>query len=134
MSGNLLNIEMIRNILAEDNRVIFAYLYGSFTEEEHYKDVDIAVYSTAGCDVFRLSTDLKIALHEHTGLPPDFFDIRVINRLIDYGDLFSLLYLKHIFEINRLLVDEDFAIRTDFLEKYSMKYRECEGLLDEVLV
>ncbi|MDL1988900.1 MAG: hypothetical protein LWX08_14890 [Deltaproteobacteria bacterium] len=100
------------------------YLYGSFTEAEEYRDLDIAVYSKAGYDALRLSTDLKIALHEHTGMSPDFFDVRVINGILDHGDLFSLLYLKHIFAKNELLLDKDLDRRTDFIEKYNMKYRD----------
>jgi predicted nucleotidyltransferase len=129
-----LNIGIIRDILVKDERVVFVYLYGSFAEGEKYKDLDIAVYSIAGCDALLLSTDLKIALHEHTGMAPDFFDVRVINGILDHGDLFSLLYLKHIFATNQLLLDKDFDARTDFIEKYNMKYRECEGLIEEVLL
>lgn len=128
-----MNIDNIRDALANDKRVVFAYLYGSFAEGKDYRDIDIAVYSKAGSDSFRLPADLKVLLHEQTGLPSDFFDIRIINELVEYGDLFSLLYLKQVFEKNELLLDKDFELRSDFIEKYSMKYRECEGLIDEVL-
>ena len=129
-----LNRKIIRDLLAKDERVLFVYLYGSFTEAEEYRDLDIAVYSREEYDPLRLSTDLKVALHEHTGMSPDFFDVRVINGILDHGDLFSLLYLKHIFARNELLLDKDFDRRTDFIEKYNIKYRECEGLIDEVLL
>ena len=129
-----LQTEVIQDVLASDERVVFAYLYGSFTETEAYRDVDLAVYAAAGQDPFRLSPDLKIALHERTGIAPDVFDVRVINNLVAQGDLFALLYLQRVFEKNILLVDKDVDRRTDFLEQYSMKYRECEGLLDEVLL
>ena len=128
-----LNIEIIKDTLKKDKRVVFAYLYGSFAEGNDFKDIDIAVYSTKGDDPFQVSADLKVALYEHTGIYPDFFDVRIINHLIDQGDLFSLLYIKKILETNKLLVDRDVALRTDFIESYSMKYRECEGLIDEVI-
>ena len=122
--------------LEDHPKTLFAYLFGSLTRgiPLPLSDVDIAVYSRAGYDALRLSTDLKIALHEHTGMPPDFFDVRVINGILDHGDLFSLLYLKQIFARNELLPDKDFDRRTDFIEQYNMKYRECEGLIDEVLL
>jgi predicted nucleotidyltransferase len=129
-----LNIEIIRDVFEKNERVVFAYLYGSCIEGEGFRDVDLAVYSSEGCDAFQLSADLKVALHENTEIPPDLFDIRVINSLLDRGDIFSLLYLKQIFEKNELLLDKEFDTRTDFIEKYNMKYRECEGLLDEVLL
>ena len=129
-----LDIEIIKDILKKDKRVVFAYLYGSYTEGGNFKDVDISVYSTIEYDPFQLSADLKVALYESTGIYPDFFDVRVINHLIDQGDLFSLLYLKQILETNKLLVDKNFDLRTDFIENYSMKYRECAGLIDEVML
>ena len=128
-----LNIEIIKDTLKKDKRVVFAYLYGSYAEGNDFKDIDIAVYSMKGDDPFQVSADLKVALYENTGIYPDFFDVRIINHLIDQGDLFSLLYIKKILETNKLLVDRDVALRTDFIESYSMKYRECEGLIDEVI-
>ena len=62
------------------------------------------------------------------------FDVRVINELLEHGDLFALCYLQRVFEKNHLLVDKDVDRRTDFIEQYNLKYRECEGLLDEVLL
>ena len=127
-----LDKKKIRDILKQDKRVVFAYIYGSYIDSDKYRDVDIAVYSKQGVESEKLSMDLRVRLHEHTGNPADFFDIRVLNGLLDHGDLFSLLYLKNLFKKNYLLLDNDYDVRTDFLEKYSMKYRECEGLFNEV--
>lgn len=126
-------IETVKEVLLKDERVVFAYIYGSFLESDDYRDLDIAVYSVPDCNPFGLSADIKVALYKRTGMPADFFDIRVINEVIEKGNIFSLLYLKQIFEKNRLLADKDFEIRSDFIEKYSMKYRSCEGLIAEVL-
>lgn len=128
------NLDTVRDILAKDERVIFVYIYGSYVEGKNFRDMDIAVYSKDGCDSSCLSVDLKIALGEHTGNPPDFFDIRVINGLLDSDDVFSLIYLRRIFDTNMLLLDKNFDIRANFIESYSMKYRACEGLMDEVLI
>ena len=127
-----LNIKNIREILDRDERIVFAYIYGSYVDRDEYRDVDIAVYAKEGVDLKNLSIDLKMILHEHTGKSPDFYDIRLLNGVLDHGDLFSLLYLKNIFEKDYLIVDKNYDVRTDFLEKYSMKYRECEGLFGEV--
>ncbi|RJQ80692.1 MAG: hypothetical protein C4519_09635 [Desulfobacteraceae bacterium] len=122
----------IKQILAKDPSVVFAYLYGSFMDSETYKDIDIAVFSIPDSDPFRLSADLKIALSEKTGISPDTYDIRVINHLLSKGDLFSLLYLKDVLTQGELLLDNDFLRRASFMEAFSMKYRECEGLIAEV--
>lgn len=129
----IVDTDIIRDVLDKDERVVFAYLYGSVIEEDRYRDIDIAVYSKSGYDPFVLSADLKVELYEFTGISPDIFDVRVINDLLINGDIFSLIYLKNVFEKNELLVDKDFDLRADFLERYGMKYRECEGLIKEVV-
>ena len=128
------NLDTVRDILAKDERVVFAYIYGSYIQGKNFRDMDIAVYSKDGCDSSVLSVDLKIALGEHTGNSPDFFDIRIINGLLDSDDIFSLIYLRRIFDTNILLLDKNFDTRTNFIESYGMKYRECEGLIDEALI
>ena len=112
--------------------MVFAYLYGSSSDSDEYNDIDIAVYSTAGSDPFRLSADLKITLAEKTGKSPDKFDVRMINHLLRKGDLFALLYLKDVLSLGKLLIDNSFKDRASFIESFSMKYRECEGLIAEV--
>lgn len=96
-------------------------------------DIDIAVFSDGQCDSHLLSADLKIALYKETGLSADDFDIRIIDEILEKGDIFALLYLKNVLEQGKVIVDKDFAIRSAFLEHNGMKFRECEGLIQEVL-
>jgi uncharacterized protein len=123
----------IIDTLSKDSRIIFAYLYGSVVSEGVGNDIDIAVYSVGQVNPHTLAADLKIALHKKIGFTPDAFDIRVINGLLEYGDIFDLLYLKNVLSGSRLLLDRDFAARTDFLEQYGRKFRECEGIIGEVV-
>jgi predicted nucleotidyltransferase len=125
-------VKTIRQVLAQNPSVVFAYHYGSSTDAGAYNDIDIAVYSAIDCDPFTLSADLKIALAEKTGKSPDTFDVRVINHLLRKGDLFALLYLKDVLGRGELLIDNSFRDRASFIEAFSMKYRECEGLIAEV--
>ena len=39
---------------------------------------------------------------------------------------------KRVFEANSLIIDNDFDIRTDFIESFNMKYRECESMINQV--
>jgi predicted nucleotidyltransferase len=127
------DLNTIRSVLAQNPSVVFAYLYGSSQESDLYNDIDIAVYSKDDSPPMSLSVDLKIALSEKTGNAPDQFDVRIVNHLLQKGDLFALLYLKDVLNSGRLLVDNDFQKRASFLEAFGMKYRECEGLIAEVL-
>jgi len=128
------NLSIIRRVLAADPRAIFGYLYGSFLEDPaKARDVDIAVYSSPGTDLFVLSADLRISLYRATGVPADRFDVRVINEMVAKGDLFGLVFLRRLFATGVLLLDRDMDKKGDFLEAYGMKYRECEGLIGEML-
>ncbi len=126
-------IDTVREVIAGDSRVEFAYLYGSYVGGEKARDMDIAVYASRGITPHGLAADLKIALSRRTGLPPDGFDIRIVNEVLGSGDLFGLLYLKRVLTTGILLFDRRPDTRTDFIERYGMKYRECEGLMAEVL-
>ena len=126
-------IDDLINVLSEDRRVLFAYLYGSLNELQMGEDIDIALCVRASAEPYGLSADIKIALHKKTGLPPETFDINIVNDLTNTGDIFGLLYLKNVLEENRLLVDKLPSARADFLEQYGSKFRECEGLMQEVV-
>jgi uncharacterized protein len=123
----------IVKVLSENKQVVFAYLYGSFLHGYRGNDIDIGIYSQADEDPYRLSADLKIELHYRTNLIPDFFDIRVLNGFDKQCNVFDLLFLNNILENGLLLINKDPGIHADFLERYGTRFRECEGLIQEVL-
>ena len=126
-------VDAVIQVLGRDDRVIFAYLYGTMLSEGQGNDIDIAVFSDGQSDGHLLSADLKIDLHKKTGHPPDTFDIRILNGIIEKGDLFALLYLKNVLEGVQVLVNKVPDVHAGFLERYGLKFRECEGLIQEVL-
>jgi|SRR3989304_8088376 len=115
---------IIRKVLKRDPRVIFAYLYGSSIDEEHPRDIDIGVYISRKEDFLKVSSELKVALSRATDISPDQFDIQVINK----AD--NLLYLERVLN-GRILVDKNPDLRGIFIESFSMRYREAEGILRE---
>jgi predicted nucleotidyltransferase len=118
---------VIREVLEKDSRVVFAYLYGSARCEKYYRDIDIGVYISNKEDFLDLLSDLKIVLSTKTGIPPDQFDIQVINE----AD--NLLYLQKVLN-GKLLVDKNPGLRGDFIESFSMRYRESEGIIREAFI
>jgi len=128
-----LDIKKISNILSKDKRIIFAYLYGSSLKQKEYNDIDIAIYLNDQNIDSVFSIDIQIALYEHTNIVADFFDVKIINDLLNIGDIFTLIYLKKIFETNCLLVDNDFDVRTNYIEKFNIKYFECEGMINQII-
>lgn len=131
--SNFPPIDLLAGVLSADGRIDFAYLYGSAASGGAGRDIDIAVHASGELDPHRLAADLKIDLHRRTGLPPDLFDVRVVNGVEAQGDLFALLYLRGVLEHGRLLVDRRPEVRAGFLERYGDRFRECEGLIQEVL-
>ena len=126
-------IDSITRVLEEDDRVVFAYLYGSMVSEEKGNDIDIGVVADPDKASNSLALDLQIELHRQTGLPPETFDVRMVGKIIGRCDIFGLLYLKSVVDGGRVLVDKDPDIRAAFLERYGLRFRECEGLMQEVL-
>ncbi len=124
----------IQQALTQDNRVCFAYLYGSCARGPDFRDVDVAVYTRSPVDPLLFAAETKERLAVETGLPADLFDIRVINGLLERGDLFALLFLREILENGILCVDNDFDRRAGFIEQFGGRYRENAGLFREVLL
>ena len=125
--------DAVTEVLSKDDRIVFAYIHGSIFSEGKGKDVDLAIFSDPKADNYSLPVDLKVSLHRKTDLPPEAFNIRIINDTVAKGDIFTLLYLRNVLEDGCVLVDNSPSVRADFLESYGFKFRECEGLIQEVL-
>ena len=89
-------IDDVIKVLTRDDRVIFAYLYGSMVRGGEGNDVDLAVFPKSQADCYSLTVDLKIELHKVTGIPPDSFDVRVIVELIERADLCGLRCVRDV--------------------------------------
>ena len=126
--------DAITRVLKKDDRVIFAYLYGSMVSQGEGDDYDIGIYADPDLDPKHCVVDLQIAMHRETGLPPEVFDVHMLGDVIDQGDVFGLLYLKGVVEDGKILFDKAPDARAAFLERYGRRFRECEGLIQEVLV
>ncbi len=123
-------LKIIRDILEKDNRVVFAYVYGSFVKEESFRDIDIGVYvRDANENPYVISSEIttelsSISKREGLNYTADDFDVRIINDA-------PFTFLNRVFREGILLKDNDPELRTDIIEYVSRKYRECAGLLAE---
>ncbi len=122
-------IQLIKKILLDEEKVIFAYIYGSFIEQDFSNDIDIAVYSEKVNSIFNFQVDMKIKISEELKkhgikISPDEIDLRIINNA-DYDFLIEVL------DRGLLIVDNNPEIRTDFIEKVSMNYRINQIVLSE---
>jgi predicted nucleotidyltransferase len=123
-------LNLLKKALTQDERVVFAYAYGSFVKEQSFRDIDVGIYvKNLEENPFVISSDIKTQLSrifkkENIDLTADQFDIQIINRA-------PFTFLKRVFKEGILLIDHDPELRTDVVEYVSSKYRECAGLLAE---
>jgi|APMed6443717190_1056831.scaffolds.fasta_scaffold12557_2 predicted nucleotidyltransferase len=120
----------VANVLEQDQRLVFAYIYGSFARAEAFRDIDVGVYlRDPEEDPFGVSFDVKERVSrslQGIGIDTDadLFDVKILN-----GAPFT--FLKRVFIEGLLMLDRDPELRTDLIEHVSMKYRECAGLMAE---
>lgn len=123
-------IKIISDALRGDERVVFAYLYGSFVTGDFFNDIDIFLFTRKTEDPFTCSASIKEELsHAVTkagfdAFTVDDFDVRIVNDA-PYDFVIDLLCE------GRLIVDKDPDIRTDYIEKISDEYRVNSFVLDE---
>ena len=123
-------INLIKDTLNKDDRLVFAYLYDSFVKEETFRDIDIGIYvKNPDENPFFISSDIQTILSQTAkqrglGLPAGLFDVKILNHA-------PFTFLKRIFKEGKLIVNNNPDLRTDVVEYVSLKYRECSGLLAE---
>ena len=123
-------LKLIGDVLIKDERVVFAYAFGSFLKEEPFRDIDIGIYvKDPQVNPFIISSDLKTEIsrfskQKQMDFDADRFDVRVVNDA-------PFTFLFRVFTEGKLLLDRDSDLRTDVIEQVSLKYRECTGLLAE---
>ena len=123
-------VSLIREVVHQDERTVFAYLYGSFVNQESFRDIDVGVYlRDSGENSLVVSAELKTQLSRDSqklgfNFAADHFDVKILNDA-------PFTFLRRVFEQGILLFDRNPELRTDLIEYVSLKYRECAGILAE---
>lgn len=123
-------ISIISKAVEKEEKIIFAYLYGSFAEASPISnDIDIAVYTEEIENPFAFQADMKIKISDELrnsqiDISPDEIDLRIINDA-PYDFVIEVL------EKGILLVDKSPEFRTSYIEKISLQYRINEIVLAE---
>lgn len=118
-------VSTIRQVLSEKREILFAYIFGSFVDQENYRDIDIALYleDPKKADVLQLEFLLAEELERKFPIP---FDIRVINHAPP-GFVYNLLTRKI------LVLDRDTDRRAAFESLALREYFDFRYLLKEYL-
>lgn len=108
----------LKEELQKRPEVLFVYLFGSFVEEEEFRDVDVALYVRKGSIPddgmwysIRLSLDLERAIGYSV-------DVILMNSAPDH--------LIHRISKGRVLVDVDEDFRTDFITAAWKRYFDIQ--------
>lgn len=121
---------LISHELDNDERVIFAYIYGSFVCGTFFRDIDIFVYIRKDEDTFVTQSGIRDNIYAAVidagfhNIGIDDFDVRVINDA-PYDFVIDIL------DKGTLLVDKNRELRTDYIERISDQYRVNYFILDE---
>src|SRR3990172_10849016 len=115
-------IKRISEILEADERIIFAYIFGSFISGNGFRDIDVAVF-ISGEDAHPLKAELEMEakIEAATHLP---VDVRIINNA-------PLSFVYNVLKHKSVIVDKDKSLRTDFEGLIFKKYFDYRHLREE---
>ncbi len=107
-------IRNIRNILLTREEILFAYLHGSFLEENTFNDIDIGIYLK-----YLPSSIIKYELSLETELMNKIrgyiFDVRILNNA-------PLSFRYNVIRSGEILLSHDEDKRTEFQEQTVINY------------
>ncbi len=119
-------LQTIKNKLHSDQSILFAFVHGSFIEEElPFRDIDIAVFfdvEAAQKDLVDLCLDLSINLSALVGMPVDVHDLNT-SRI---GFCYTATSGKLLYTVNE-------ELSYDFVENIRMKYYDLKPFWKENL-
>ena len=107
-------ITELKTYFSKRDDVAFAYIFGSFSEGNSFRDIDIAAYLLEYNEESVPESDLSFALSKATGYP---VEVMILNRA---PVSFQLSVLKK----GVLLVSKSEDFRTDFIDDVGRRYRE----------
>ena len=110
-------VPLLTDNLKERTELDFAYIHGSFLNEEEFGDIDIAVYLIKDAtlpkeSVTKFEIDMEIQLEKLTGYP---VDVRIINSS-------PLSFCYNVIKSGKLLFTRNEDSQTDFVERTIIAY------------
>jgi hypothetical protein len=115
--------EVLRQCLKKEERILFAYLHGSFDEGKPFRDIDIAIFVLESQIQKEKALDFEISLsmklEEMIKMP---VDVKIIN--------YAPLAFQYHSTAGTLLTCKEDDLRVDFLTKMRSLYidfKPCSG-------
>ncbi len=110
-------LEKLKSIFEEDNRIVLAYIFGSFTRRKAIRDIDIAVYSNPAL-TFDSLLDLNAKIELILRIPVDLVPLRDVSpslkqKILIHG--FPIVIKNKV--MHHSLLSQAFAELHDFRNK-----------------
>jgi len=96
-------LKKIVEVLKSEEKVAFAYLFGSFLSSKHFNDIDLAVYVVGKVD-HNFEERLALKLEKEVGME---FDVFIINEK-------PTLFLSEVFRKGKLVFSRNEDLRVKF--------------------
>ena len=113
-------IERLRDFLRSRDEVVFAYVFGSFLEEETFHDIDIGIYLSEipQEESTQYGLALSQTLSSNLRIP---VDVRVLNFA-------PVSFLYHVIR-GKLIVERDEEVSTTLVEQTIQRYLDLKPLV-----
>ena len=126
-------IDEIKSILIIDDNIEFSYIFGSFIQDNFFRDIDIGIYlkNINENEVFDYEFKISNEISLKCKIDIELIDVRVLNFA-------PFPFLVNVFKDGILLFTKDEKFLTDLIEKTSLyavsnehiSYQSLKELLD----
>jgi uncharacterized protein len=113
-------IALIQSILRGYDEIVFAYVFGSFVEEETFHDIDVGIFLSEIPSENHISYCLVLSqtLSNKLQIP---VDVRILNSA-------PASFLYHVIR-GKLIVDRDEEVSAQVMEKTIQRYLDLKPLI-----
>lgn len=116
-------IEKAAAVLQTKEYVLFAYIFGSFTTDKSFNDIDVGIFIHGEKPRSRLTLELELELENALCFP---VDMRIINNA-------PVSFIYNVLKSGVVIVDKNISQRADFEGLICKKYFDYTHLRDEYL-
>lgn len=121
-------IQKTTSCLENKNNIVFAYIFGSFSDAPSFRDIDIGVYMTEieKDNVFDQELQLTNEISLAADVPFDIVDVKILNFAPDH-------FLNSIFCSGIMLFCNDMQLLTEMIENTSLNALANEHISNQSL-
>jgi hypothetical protein len=117
--------DILEKRLKKEDRILFAFIHGSFVEGRGFRDIDVAVMLIDGVPATETELELETEISRDLSLPAPL-DLRSLNRA-------PLPFMYSVLARGHLLFTRSEDALAEFRERTYRNYLDCRYLYDRYL-